>query len=38
MGFVRAVKVAEVPAGTVREFHVEGRRLRWRMWAGRFTR
>jgi len=25
MGFVRAVKVAEVPAGTIREFHIEGK-------------
>jgi nitrite reductase (NADH) small subunit len=27
MGFVRAVKTAEVPPGTVREFSIEGRAL-----------
>ena len=27
MGFVRTAKVAELPAGTVREFHVEGKAI-----------
>lgn len=35
MGFVRAVKLAEVPPGTVREFYVEGKAIALANVAGR---
>lgn len=36
MAFVRAAKLAEIPAGTIREFHVEGRAIALANVGGKF--
>jgi nitrite reductase (NADH) small subunit len=36
MAFVRAVKVAEIPAGTIREFQIEGKSIALANVGGKF--